>query len=458
MGRRGSSPPPPPLPPAPIAPPLVADLLVPTPLLTTGDEGISEASPVAPASGIAGGRRAAKRVDRDVQPTTTGVQVQKEAAQVLPTLEQQMGKSTVELLTKEKSANGPTRGEQPVEGPTLAKQLVDDGDVNHEGELSAKEESTDNDVVEVPVEKPELRRSGRSRKPPERLSFHACLRLAAFTTLLDDAEADVNLPELDPDVHADPDHRWDIATMTVKEALARWKGKAVKAAMDKEIRSLIGMGTWELVKRPRSVNIMKNRWVLMTKYHIDDTVAHEKARLVVKGFTQVYGADYDETHASVNSYVTLRIFLSIVAVLELNLMQLDSPRSCGTRRSSTAANWKKSQVDEALYFKVGDDGVTCWVLVYVNDLLAASSSTAMLKELKELLEAAFELREISPVKKYLRLEIVRDRQAKKLWLQQQSYVDKLRWRFIDEEQTRQIPKTPVCINAYGKLTFDDEDA
>ncbi|CAI7742829.1 unnamed protein product [Closterium sp. NIES-54] len=78
--------------------------------------------------------------------------------------------------------------------------------------------------------------------------------------LYDNAKDDVDLPKLDPDVHADPEHRWDIATMTVKEALASWKGKAVKAAMDEEIRSLIGMGTWELVERPRKVNIMKNRW------------------------------------------------------------------------------------------------------------------------------------------------------------------------------------------------------
>ncbi|CAI7851140.1 unnamed protein product [Closterium sp. NIES-53] len=63
----------------------------------------------------------------------------------------------------------------------------------------------------------------------------------------------------------------------------------------------------------------------------------------------------------------------------------------------------------ALFFKVGDDKVTCWVLVYVDDLLAASSSAAMLKELKELLKATFELREISPVQNYLGLEIVRDR-------------------------------------------------
>ncbi|CAI5459170.1 unnamed protein product [Closterium sp. Yama58-4] len=246
---------------------------------------------------------------------------------------------------------------------------------------------------------------------------------------------------------------------------------------------------------------MKNRWVLTTKYHIDDTVEREKARLVVKGFTQVYGADYDETYAPVSSYVTLRIFLSIVAVFDLNLMQLDmknaflqskldrvlymyqpdyfndgTGRVCkllkslyGLKQSPllwykalndvlVGAGWKKSQVDEALYFKVGVDKVTCWVLVYVDDLLAASSSTKMLKELKELLEAAFELREISPVQKYLGLEIVRDRSAGKLWLHQQGYADKLRRRFIDEEQGGRTPKTPVSVDAYAELTFDDEEA
>ncbi|CAI7864436.1 unnamed protein product [Closterium sp. NIES-53] len=230
--------------------------------------------------------------------------------------EQQPGRSTGELS---KSAEG-------------SKQLVDNEDLDEEGEGSAREESIDSDVVEVPVKKPELRRTGRARKPPERLVIHARLPPAAFTTvydnadddlLYDDAKDDVKQPELDPDVHADPKHRWDIATMTVKEALASWKGEAVKAAMEEEIRILIGMGTWELVERPCGVNIVKNRWVLTTKYRIDDTVEREKARLVVKGLTEVYHADYDETYLPVISYVTLRIFLSIVAVVDLNLMQLD---------------------------------------------------------------------------------------------------------------------------------------
>ncbi|CAI7800480.1 unnamed protein product [Closterium sp. NIES-54] len=150
-------------PPPVLAPPFpVADRPASTPVSATGNEGSLEASPVVLASGIAGGRQGAKLVDQDGKLSKTG--------------EQQIG--------------------EPVEQEAAAG---------------------------VPVKKPELRRTGRTRKPPERLVFHACLPLAAFTTvydevdddlLYDDAEDDVDLPELDPNVHADPEHRWDIATMT----------------------------------------------------------------------------------------------------------------------------------------------------------------------------------------------------------------------------------------------------
>ncbi|CAI7791397.1 unnamed protein product, partial [Closterium sp. NIES-54] len=97
------------------------------------------------------------------------------------------------------------------------------------------------------------------------------------------------------------------------------------------------------------------------------------------------------------------------------------------------------------------DGVGCWLLVYVDDLLAASSSLEMLKDLHELLQNAFELREITPVQKYLGLEIVRDRSVRKLWLNQSAYVDKLCGRFVDEEHVGR------SIDAYTELSFDDEE-
>ncbi|CAI5516470.1 unnamed protein product [Closterium sp. Naga37s-1] len=212
--------------------------------------------------------------------------------------------------------------------------------------------------------------------------------------LYDDAEDDVDLPELDPDMHADPEHHWDISTMTLD-----MKNAFLQSKLDRVLYmyqpDYFNDGTDRVCKLLKSIYRLKQSPLLWYKA-LDDVLM--------------------------------------------------------------GAGWKKSQVGQVLYFKVGGDGVACWVLVYVDDLLAASSSTDMLRELKELLEAAFELREILPVDRHLGLEIVRNRSARKLWLHQQGYADKLRRRFIDEDQTGRTLKTPVSVDAYDELTFDNEEA
>ncbi|CAI7794772.1 unnamed protein product [Closterium sp. NIES-54] len=269
---------------------------------------------------------------------------------------------------------------------------------------------------------------------------------------LDDEEEDKEWTDLDPDVVADPERQWDIAKMTVKEALGCWKGDKVKEAMDEEMRSLIEQRTWKLVPCPPGVNVMKNRWILNTNFRPDGIVEREKARLVVKGFTQVAGVDYEETYAPVGSYVTARVLLAIAAALDLDLMQLDVKnaflhgmldRDLYMEQPSYYEDGtpRKSKVDEALYFKSDAEGEMCWLLVYVDDLLAASRSQSMLGELRDLLHSAFQLREISPVEKYLGLQLIRDRPTRRLWLHQGAYVNKtfedVGWQTRQEEEYRQ---------------------
>ncbi|CAI7805775.1 unnamed protein product [Closterium sp. NIES-54] len=243
---------------------------------------------------------------------------------------------------------------------------------------------------------------------------------------------------------------------------------------------------------------MKNRWILNTKFRPDGIVEREKARLVVKGFTQVAGVDYEETYALVGSYVTARVLLAIAAAVDLDLMQLDvknaflhgmldrdlymeqpsyyedgTPHVCklvkslyGLKQSPMlwyealdgvllGAGWKKSKVDEALYFKSDAKGEMCWLLVYVDDLLAASRSQSMLGELRDLLQNAFQLREISPVEKYLGLQLIRDRPTRRLWLHQGAYVDKVHRRFFDGEQLLRVPRTPLSSDPFSVQTFED---
>ena len=69
--------------------------------------------------------------------------------------------------------------------------------------------------------------------------------------------------------------------------------------MDEEMQALVSRGTWELVNRPPGASVVSCKWVFTVKYKLDGSVDRYKARLVARGFTQIYGVDYAETFSSV---------------------------------------------------------------------------------------------------------------------------------------------------------------
>ena len=84
-----------------------------------------------------------------------------------------------------------------------------------------------------------------------------------------------------------------------------------KATMDYEVEALVSRGTWTLVPRPAYANIVMCKWVFTVKYHPDGTIAHHKARLVARGFTQAYDIDYTETFSLVICLSSIRVLLSL---------------------------------------------------------------------------------------------------------------------------------------------------
>ncbi|GMF26093.1 unnamed protein product [Phytophthora fragariaefolia] len=69
----------------------------------------------------------------------------------------------------------------------------------------------------------------------------------------------------------------------------RWH-KAAKA----EYNSLMENNTWVLVPPPKGRTILTSRWVFVVKYTGTGEIDRFKARLVIKGFLQEYGIDYNE--------------------------------------------------------------------------------------------------------------------------------------------------------------------
>ncbi|RDX75365.1 hypothetical protein CR513_44761, partial [Mucuna pruriens] len=61
--------------------------------------------------------------------------------------------------------------------------------------------------------------------------------------------------------------------------------------------------TWELVLRPPDRNVIRLKWVFRTKFNPNGSINKHKARLVVTGYSQIFGIDYLDTFALEEIYV-----------------------------------------------------------------------------------------------------------------------------------------------------------
>jgi ATP-binding cassette subfamily B (MDR/TAP) protein 1 len=93
-------------------------------------------------------------------------------------------------------------------------------------------------------------------------------------------------------------------------------------AMHDEMNSLKKNDTYQLVEHPNSKTVLKNKWVFKLKYGDDNSLKY-KARLVVKGFNQKKGINFDEIFSPVVKLSSIRIALGLVASMNLELEQLD---------------------------------------------------------------------------------------------------------------------------------------
>ncbi|GJP41048.1 hypothetical protein CLOM_g693 [Closterium sp. NIES-68] len=167
------------------------------------------------------------------------------------------------------------------------------------------------------------------------------------------------------------------------------------------------------------------------KYGPEGELTRYKSRLVARGFQQTKGKDYDEVFAPVGKGTTLRVLLAIAALLGWKIRQMDivtaflngiileevymkqpeglddgSGRVCRLKKAIyglkqaprawyhkleealVAGGFKKSECDPSLFLLQEKDEILM-LLVYVDDILLFSASTALLDSAEQMLEMQF---------------------------------------------------------------------
>ena len=201
-------------------------------------------------------------------------------------------------------------------------------------------------------------------------------------------------------------------------------------AMQSEYDSIIGNETWDLVDLPEGKHALPCKWVYKKKFTSNDPKPKYKARLVAKGFKQQHGVDFDEIFSPVVKMTTLQIVLGLVAIEDMELVQMDvkiaflhgdleedvymkQPEGfeqpgqeelvCklnkvlyGLKQGSRqwyqkfdafmrSKKFKWSQEDHCMYTKKISDGSLLILILYVDDMLIAGKSTAEIANLKQML-------------------------------------------------------------------------
>src|ERR1051325_5690794 len=218
--------------------------------------------------------------------------------------------------------------------------------------------------------------------------------------------------------------------------------------MQQDFNALLAKNTWTLTSLPPHRKAIGCKWVFRVKENSDGSLNKYKARLVAKGFNQKYEFDYNETFSPVVKPATIKVLLTLALTYEWEVQQIDinnaflngaleeevymmqplgfenankslvcklnralyglnqAPRSWYDKLHKTLFQFgfTASRCGHSL-FLYNHQGITLYVLVYVDDILITSTSSTLIHKLISNLHNIFALKKLGKPTYFLGLEV-----------------------------------------------------
>jgi hypothetical protein len=263
--------------------------------------------------------------------------------------------------------------------------------------------------------------------------------------------------------------------------------------MQEEMKSLHENHTYDLVELLKGKRALKNKWVFICKIEPNRLQPRYKARLVVNGFSQKKGIDFEEIFSPVVKISSIKVVLGLAANMNLEIEQLDVKMAflygdleeeiymeqlegfptkgnehlvCQLKKSlyglkQAPRQWykkfdsfmvehgyDKTTSDHCVFVKKFSDGEFIILLVYVDDMLIVGRDISKIDKLKEELSKSFAMKDLGPARKILGMKISHKRKNARLWLSQESYIDKVLDKF-NMSKAKPV-STPLAFEAKFK--------
>lgn len=260
------------------------------------------------------------------------------------------------------------------------------------------------------------------------------------------------------------------------------QGAQFKQAAQLEIETLRRKDTWIELENNEPRKTIPLKWVFTYKYDDEGFLLKHKARICARGDLLSKNNPMD-SRATALAARSFRLMMALVAAFDLDTIQLDAvnaylnanvPTNKGAIYVKYAPGFEHHgtilQLKKALYglpplgmlcqqdiihrlktirfSQVCEDSClftdgTVIIFYYVDDfvIIARKEDRQYLEERRRQLKRMWEMRDLGELEWFLNIRIIRDRTNRKLWLSQDTYIDRIVDRFHKHDANR--AKTPL---------------